>query len=158
LGLLEARETLSPEAQSCLDTTFVQSTTAILQAAQRNDALVQFPIGIPDAIPMILRPHVCYRRTELLDFTLHTLYTRSLSIPLTRDLPFHISYPFRQAKTTLSVNYAVVFRAQDHCTGVYFFDSSCRFWSGEWNQHYMARYRARTIRTFLYTYTLNVSP
>jgi len=51
LGLLEARETLGPEAQSHLDTTFIQSTTTILQAAQRNDALAHLPIGIPDAIP-----------------------------------------------------------------------------------------------------------
>jgi hypothetical protein len=45
------RETLSPEAQSRLDTTFIQSTSTILQAAQRNDALAHLPIGIPDAIP-----------------------------------------------------------------------------------------------------------
>jgi hypothetical protein len=49
--LIEARDTLGPEAQSRLDNTFLQSTTTILQAAQRNDALAQLPIGIPDAIP-----------------------------------------------------------------------------------------------------------
>lgn len=51
MGLLEARETLGPEAQSRLDTTFIRLTTTILQGAQRNDTLAQPPIGIPDAIP-----------------------------------------------------------------------------------------------------------
>jgi hypothetical protein len=45
LGLLEAREIPGPEAQSRLDATFIQSTTTILQATQRNDALAQLPIG-----------------------------------------------------------------------------------------------------------------
>jgi len=45
LQLIEARDTLGPEAQ---DSTFLQSTNAMLQAAQRNEALAQLPIGMPD--------------------------------------------------------------------------------------------------------------
>jgi hypothetical protein len=51
LHLIEARDTLGPEAQSRLDNTFLQSANTMLQAAQRNDALAQLPISIPDAIP-----------------------------------------------------------------------------------------------------------
>jgi hypothetical protein len=51
LQLIEARDTLGPEAQSRLDSTFLQSTNAMLQAAQRNEALAQLPIGMPDTIP-----------------------------------------------------------------------------------------------------------
>src|SRR3989440_2119574 len=51
LQLIQARDTLGPEAQSRLDNTFLQSANTMLQAAQRNDALAQLPIGIPDAIP-----------------------------------------------------------------------------------------------------------
>jgi hypothetical protein len=49
--LIQARDTLGPEAQSRLDNTFLQSADTMLQAAQRNDVLAQLPIGIPDAIP-----------------------------------------------------------------------------------------------------------
>jgi len=51
LELIEARDALGPEAQSRLDSIFLQSTSTMLQAAQRNEALAQLPIGIPDAIP-----------------------------------------------------------------------------------------------------------
>ena len=51
LQLIEGRDMLGPEAQSRLDNTFLQSTNVILQAAQRNEALAQLPIGILDAVP-----------------------------------------------------------------------------------------------------------
>jgi hypothetical protein len=51
LQLIETRDTLNPEARSRLDSTFIQSTNAILQAAQRNEALAGLPINMPDAIP-----------------------------------------------------------------------------------------------------------
>ena len=50
-NFIEARDMLGPEAQSRLDNTFLQSTNVILQAAQRNEALAQLPIGILDAVP-----------------------------------------------------------------------------------------------------------
>jgi len=43
--LIEGWDTLGPEAQSRLDNTFLQAATAMLQTAQRNDALAQLPIG-----------------------------------------------------------------------------------------------------------------
>jgi hypothetical protein len=42
---------LSPKGNAILDNTFLQSTNVILQAAQRNEALAQLPIGILDAVP-----------------------------------------------------------------------------------------------------------
>ena len=51
LQLTEARDMLGPEARSRLDNTFLQSTNIILQAAQRNEALAQLPIGILDVVP-----------------------------------------------------------------------------------------------------------
>jgi hypothetical protein len=45
--LVEARDTLGPDAQSRLGNAFLQSTNIILQAAQRNEVLAQLPIGIP---------------------------------------------------------------------------------------------------------------
>jgi hypothetical protein len=41
---------LGPETRSRLDNTFLQSTNVIVQAAQRNEALAQLPIGIRDAV------------------------------------------------------------------------------------------------------------
>jgi hypothetical protein len=51
LQLIEARDTLGPEAQSRLDSTFIRTANTMLQAAQRNDTLDRLPIGTPDAIP-----------------------------------------------------------------------------------------------------------
>jgi hypothetical protein len=39
LQLIETRDTLRPEAQSRLDSTFLQSSNAMPQAAQRNEVL-----------------------------------------------------------------------------------------------------------------------
>jgi hypothetical protein len=50
LQLIEARDMLGPETRSRLDNTFLQSTNVIVQAAQRNEALAQLPIGIRDAV------------------------------------------------------------------------------------------------------------
>jgi hypothetical protein len=62
LQLIQARDTLGPEAQSRLENTFLQSANTMLQAAQRNDALAQLPIGIPDTIPKRV-----WRRRRLTD-------------------------------------------------------------------------------------------
>jgi len=43
LQLIEARDTLGPEAQPRLRNAFFQSTSTMLQAAQRNEALGQAP-------------------------------------------------------------------------------------------------------------------
>ena len=50
-NLLKPEIMLGPEARSRLDNTFLQSTNIILQAAQRNKALAQLPIGILDVVP-----------------------------------------------------------------------------------------------------------
>ena len=46
LQLIEARDTLGPEAQPRLDSTFIRTANTMLQAAQRNDNLDRLPIGI----------------------------------------------------------------------------------------------------------------
>jgi hypothetical protein len=51
LQLIGVRDTPGIEAQPRLDNTFLQSTNAMLQATQRNKALAQLPIGIPDTVP-----------------------------------------------------------------------------------------------------------
>lgn len=51
LQLIEARGDLGPEAQSRLDSAFIQTANTMLKTAQRNDTLDRLPIGTPDAIP-----------------------------------------------------------------------------------------------------------
>ena len=49
--LIKGWDALKSEAQSRFDNTFLQAATAMLQTAQRNDALAQLPIGNPDPVP-----------------------------------------------------------------------------------------------------------